>query len=58
MDLIAGLVLFLGATTIFIVLGWDIIQNRKQITKVKIQQSSAPMPSNQLGLIRTLFNRS
>ena len=58
MDLIPGLILFLGSLAILSLLGWDTFQNRKKITRLKIQQSSGPKTYEQQGLIRTLFNRS
>ena len=58
MDLIPGLILFIGAIAIVSVLGFDTFQNRKQITKSKIQQSIGTRPSKQKSLIRTLFKRT
>ena len=58
MDLITGLILLLGALAILSLPGWDTFQNRKQITRLKIQQSGGPKTYEQQGLIRTLFSRS
>ena len=58
MDLIPGLILLLGALAIVSLLGWDTFQNRKQITRLKIQQSCGPKTYEQQGLIRKLFNIS
>ena len=58
MDLIPGLILFLGAIAIVFVFGRDTFQNRKEIRILKAQPSSISRQSKQQGLIRTLFNRS
>ena len=58
MELIPGLIIFFGSLAIVSLLGWDTFQNRKQITRLNIQQSSDPKTYEQQGLIRTLFNRS
>ena len=39
MDLIPGVVLFLGAIGTIGLLGWDTLKNRKPITKAELQQS-------------------
>ena len=58
MDLIPGIVLFLGAIGTVALLGWDTFQNRKPITKAEMQQSrgrSKPVKTTQKR--RGLFNR-
>ena len=57
MDLIPGVVLFLGAIGTIALLGWDTFQNRKPITKAEMQQSRGPRASNQRQKRRGLFNR-
>ena len=57
MDLIPGLVLFLGALGTVALLGWDTFQNRKPITKAEMQQSRGSRPSKQQQKRRGLFNR-
>ena len=57
MDLIPGVVLFLGAIGTIALLGWDTFQNRKPITKAEMQQSRGSRASNQRQKRRGLFNR-
>jgi len=57
MDLIPGVVLFLGAIGTIALLGWDTFQNRKPITKAEMQQSRVSSASNQRQKRRGLFNR-
>ena len=57
MDLIPGLVLFLGALGTVALLGWDTFQNRKPITKAEMQQSRGARPIKQQQKRRGLFNR-
>ena len=55
MDLIPGVVLFIGAIATVFFLGWDTLQKRIRITKAESQQSSRPKPSNQQEQIRGLI---
>tara|TARA_Y100000589_G_C26733708_1_gene458810 strand:- start:329 stop:505 length:177 start_codon:yes stop_codon:yes gene_type:complete len=57
MDLIPGLVLFLGALGTVALLGWDTFQNRKPITKAEMQQSRGARATKQQQKRRGLFNR-
>tara|TARA_Y100001968_G_scaffold303772_1_gene318223 strand:- start:863 stop:1039 length:177 start_codon:yes stop_codon:yes gene_type:complete len=57
MDLIPGLVLFLGALGTVALLGWDTFQNRKPITKAEMQQSRGSRATKQQQKRRGLFNR-
>ena len=57
MDLIPGVVLFLGAIGTVALLGWDTFQNRKPITKAEMNQSRGSRPPKQLQKRRGLFNR-
>ena len=57
MDLIPGVVLFLGAIGTIALLGWDTFQNRKPITKAEMQQSRRANPINRQQKRRGLFNR-
>ena len=57
MDLIPGVVLFIGAIATVFFLAWDTLQKRIRITKAESQQSSRPKPSNQQEQIRGLFKR-
>ena len=57
MDLIPGLVLFLGAIGTVALLGWDTFQNRKPITKAEMQQSRGSRGVKPTQKRRGLFNR-
>tara|TARA_Y100001968_G_scaffold45955_1_gene36075 strand:- start:583 stop:759 length:177 start_codon:yes stop_codon:yes gene_type:complete len=57
MDLIPGVVLFLGAIGTVGLLGWDTFQNRKPITKAEMQISRGIKQSNTKRQRRGLFNR-
>tara|TARA_Y100001968_G_scaffold43285_1_gene33281 strand:- start:344 stop:520 length:177 start_codon:yes stop_codon:yes gene_type:complete len=57
MDLIPGVVLFLGAIGTVGLLGWDTFQNRKPITKAEMQLSRGIKKSNIKKQRRGLFNR-
>ena len=57
MDLIPGVVLFLGAIATIGLLGWDTFQNRKPITKSEMQQSRGTRQSKPQKQRRGLFNR-
>ena len=57
MDLIPGVVLFLGAIGTVALLGWDTFQNRKPITKAEMQQSRGSRTTKQQSKRRGLFNR-
>ena len=57
MDLIPGVILFLGAIGTIALLGWDTFQNRKPITKAEMQQSRGSRASKQPQKRRGLFNR-
>ena len=57
MDLIPGVVLFLGAIGTVALLGWDTFQNRKPITKAEMQQSRGAKAIKQQPKRRGLFNR-
>ena len=57
MDLIPGIVLFLGAIGTVGLLGWDTFQNRKPITKSEMQQIKGNRSTNQKRQRRGLFNR-
>ncbi len=57
MDLIPGVVLFLGAIGTVALLGWDTFQNRKPITKAEMQQSRGNRTIKQKKQRRGLFNR-
>ena len=58
MDLIPGVVLFLGAIGTVALLGWDTFQNRKPITKAEMQQSRGSRPTRQQEKRRGWFNRN
>ena len=57
MDLIPGIVLFIGAIGTVALLGWDTFQNRKPITKAEMQLSRGPKATKQQKKRRGLFNR-
>ena len=57
MDLIPGLVLFVGCITTLGLLGWETFQNRKAITKAEMQKSRGSRPANPQKQRRGLFNR-
>tara|TARA_Y100001968_G_scaffold4309_1_gene3832 strand:- start:4191 stop:4367 length:177 start_codon:yes stop_codon:yes gene_type:complete len=57
MDLIPGVILFIGAIGTVALLGWDTFQNRKPITKAEMQQSRGSRSSNTKQKRRGLFNR-
>tara|TARA_Y100001968_G_scaffold30570_1_gene23599 strand:- start:1612 stop:1788 length:177 start_codon:yes stop_codon:yes gene_type:complete len=57
MDLIPGVVLFLGAVATIGLLGWDTFQNRKPITKSEMQQSRGARNSSPQNQRRGFFNR-
>ena len=57
MDLIPGVVLFIGVIATVGLLGLDTFQNRKPITKAEMQKTRLPKPSNQQQKRRGLFNR-
>ena len=57
MDLIPGVVLFLGAIVTVILFGWDTFQNRKPITKAEMQQLRGSRATKQQQKRRGLFNR-
>tara|TARA_Y100001968_G_C18812892_1_gene460931 strand:- start:233 stop:448 length:216 start_codon:yes stop_codon:yes gene_type:complete len=57
MDLIPGVVLFIGVIATVGFLGLDTFQNRKPITKAEIQQTRISKPTNQKQKRRGLFNR-
>tara|TARA_B100000579_G_scaffold421012_1_gene421341 strand:+ start:589 stop:804 length:216 start_codon:yes stop_codon:yes gene_type:complete len=57
MDLIPGVVLFIGVIATVGFLGLDTFQNRKPITKAEIQQTRISKPTNQQQKRRGLFNR-
>ena len=57
MDLIPGVVLFLGAIGTVALLGWDTFNNRKPITKAEMQQSRGSRAPRQQQKRRGLFNR-
>jgi len=56
MDLIPGVILFLGAIGTVALLGWDTFQNRKPITKAEMQQSRRSTPAKPQKR-RGIFNR-
>ena len=57
MDLIPGVVLFLGAIGTVALLGWDTFKNRKPITKVEMLQSRGTRAVKPQQKRRGLFNR-
>tara|TARA_Y100001968_G_C18965478_1_gene529776 strand:- start:436 stop:612 length:177 start_codon:yes stop_codon:yes gene_type:complete len=57
MNLIPGLVLFLGAIATVGLLGWDTFKNRKPITKTEMQEAYGTRVSGQKKQRRGLFNR-
>ena len=57
MDLIPGVILFLGAIGTVALLGWDTFQNRKPITKAEMQKSRGTRAAKQPQKRRGLFNR-
>ena len=57
MDLIPGVVLFLGAIGTVALLGWDTFQNRKPITKAEMQRSRGVRAVKTPQKRRGLFNR-
>ena len=57
MDLIPGVVLFLGAIGTVALLGWDTFQNRMPITKAEMQQSLGNRAAKPKQKRRGLFNR-
>tara|TARA_B100000965_G_scaffold155120_1_gene129140 strand:+ start:588 stop:803 length:216 start_codon:yes stop_codon:yes gene_type:complete len=57
MDLIPGVVLFIGVIATVGFLGLDTFQNRKPITKAERQQTRLSKPTNQQQKRRGLFNR-
>tara|TARA_B100000579_G_scaffold257621_1_gene212094 strand:+ start:359 stop:535 length:177 start_codon:yes stop_codon:yes gene_type:complete len=57
MDLIPGLVLFLGSIATVGLLGWDTFQNRKPITKAEMQQSLGSKAAKRQRQRKGLFNR-
>ena len=57
MDLIPGVVLFLGAIGTIGLLGWDTLKNRKPITKAELQQSRGSRSLKQKQKRRGLFSR-
>tara|TARA_Y100001968_G_C19265703_1_gene671561 strand:+ start:102 stop:278 length:177 start_codon:yes stop_codon:yes gene_type:complete len=57
MDLIPGVVLFLGAIGTVALLGWDTFKNRKPITKAEMQQSRGGRSTKPQQKRRGLFNR-
>ena len=57
MDLIPGVVLFIGVIATVGFLGLDTFQNRKPITKAEIQQTRLSKPNNQQQKRRGFFNR-
>ncbi len=57
MDLIPGVVLFLGAIGTVALLGWESIQNRKTITKAEIKKSRESRPDKPKIKIKSLFKR-
>ena len=57
MDLIPGVVLFLGAIGTIALLGWDTFQNRKPITKNEMQQARGTRVVRPQQKRRGLFNR-
>ena len=57
MDLIPGIVLFIGAIGTVALLGWDTFKNRKPITKAEMQQSRGTRAAKQPQKRRGLFNR-
>ena len=57
MDLIPGVVLFIGVIGTVPLLGWDTFQNVKPITKDEMQQSRGDKPAKQKKQRRGIFNR-
>ena len=57
MELIPGVVIFIGVIATVGFLGLDTFQNRKPITKAEIQQTRISKPTNQKQKRRGLFNR-
>ena len=57
MDLIPGVVLFLGAIGTVALLGLDTFKNRKPITKAEMQQSRGTRAAKPQQKRRGLFNR-
>ena len=57
MDLIPGVVLFIGAIGTVALLGSDTFQNRKPITKAEMQKSRGTRAAKPLQKRRGLFNR-
>ena len=57
MDLIPGVVLFIGAIATVGLLGWDTYQNRMPITKAEMQQESSTKSLRPQRQTRGLFNR-
>tara|TARA_Y100001968_G_C19101684_1_gene592841 strand:- start:464 stop:640 length:177 start_codon:yes stop_codon:yes gene_type:complete len=57
MDLIPGVVLFLGAIGTVALLGWDTFQNRKPITKAEMKLSRGARAVKTPQKRRGLFNR-
>tara|TARA_B100000579_G_C22679126_1_gene779431 strand:+ start:108 stop:284 length:177 start_codon:yes stop_codon:yes gene_type:complete len=57
MDLIPGVILFLGAIGTIALLGWDTFQNRKPITKAEMNQSRGGRQNKPKAQRRGLFNR-
>ena len=57
MDLIPGVVLFIGAIGTVALLGWDTFKNRKPITKSEMHQSRGIRAAKQPQKRRGLFNR-
>ena len=57
MNLIPGVVLFLGAIATIGLLGWDTFKNRKPITKTEMQQARGNRSTNSQKKRRGLFSR-
>ena len=57
MDLIPGVVLFLGAIGTVALLGWDTFQNRRSINQDEIQASLGNRVTKPKQKRRGLFNR-
>ena len=57
MDLMPGVVLFFGAIGTVALLGWDIFQNRKPITKAEMHPTRSARSVTPQQKRRGLFNR-
>ena len=58
MDLITGVIIFLGVISTVSLLGWETFQNLKTITKTDIHQPRRQEASRPQRQTRGLFNRA